>query len=418
MLTVYKSELKLKKNGSTMKRLAAIASVYIFSICLMLYGCAGENENNEALHMNSIDGNNEFIYVGTFAGDDSEGLYVFAFNRQNGTMSHLQTVSNRQGPNFQAIHPNKQYLYSVSGDRFSEDEPYGTLSAYRIDQETGMLELMYEQSVQGRGVAHVSVDPLGEFVYVSNYSEGNVVVFKIRDDGFVTEAVDSARHEGSSINERRQRAAHVHSVIPSADGRFIYVSDLGIDQIRIYEINRETGELSPAQTPYFANEPGAGPRHFVIHSNGRYAYSVEELTVTVAALRVDPETGALEQIERYSMLPEGVEPDDSMTAADIHISPDGRFLYASNRGGGQDIIAIYEIDTESGELSVVGHESTRGGHPRNFMVDEQGEYLLVANRDGNHVVIFRRDQETGLLEFSGNETSVPLAVCVTQLILE
>ncbi|TVQ01912.1 MAG: lactonase family protein [Balneolaceae bacterium] len=400
-----------------MSNLVAIPVILIILAGIIFFGCKKESETDQSSEINN-GGFNEFIYVGTFTGDESEGLYVFTFDRQNGTMTHLQTVTNRPGPNFQAIHPNKRFLYSVSGDRFSENEPYGTLSAYNIDQETGMLELINEQSVQGRGTAHVSVDPLGEFVYVSNYSEGNVVVFKIREDGSVTEAVDSAYHEGSSVNERRQRAAHVHSVIPSADGRFIYVSDLGIDKIKIYKVNRDTGELTPADTPYFANEPGAGPRHFVIHENGRFAYSVEELTVTVAALRVDSETGALHQIERYSLLPEGVEPDDSMSGADLHISPDGRFLYASNRGGGQDLIAIFEIGTENGELNIVGHEPTRGVHPRNFMVDEKGEYLMVANRDGDHVVIFHRDSQTGLLEFTGNETRVPVAVCVTQLIFD
>ena len=400
-----------------MSKLSTLSFVFLMSIAMILSGCADESEINQTDGSGTAD-DKEIIYVGTFAGEESEGLYVYAFDRENGAMSHIQTVTNRPGPNFQAIHPTKQYLFSVSGDRFSENEPYGTLSAYRIDQETGMLELINEQSVQGRGTAHVSVDPLGEFVYVSNYSEGNVVVFRIGEDGSVSEAVDSAAHEGSSVNERRQRAAHVHSVIPSADGRFIYVSDLGIDQIKIYEVNRDSGKLAPAQIPYFGNEPGAGPRHFVIHENGRFAYSVEELTVTVAALQVDPNTGALEQIERYSLLPEGVEPDDSMSGADLHISPDGRFLYVSNRGGGQDLITIFEINAENGELSVAGHEPTRGVHPRNFMVDEKGEFLLVANRDGDHVVIFRRDRETGLLEYTGNETRVPVAVCVTQLILD
>jgi 6-phosphogluconolactonase len=400
-----------------MSNLITITIILIITAGIIFFACTGESDTEQLTDINN-GGFNEFIYVGTFTGEGSEGLYVFGFDRGTGSMTHLQTVTSRQGPSFQAIHPDKRFLYSVSGDRFSEDEPFGTLSAYSIDHETGMLSLINEQSVQGRGSAHVSVDPLGKFVYVSNYSEGNVVVFQIREDGSVTEAVDSAYHEGSSVNENRQRAAHVHSVIPSADGRFIYVSDLGIDKINIYKVNRETGELTPADTPYFANEPGAGPRHFVIHKNGRFAYSVEELTVSVAALRVDSETGALHQIERYSLLPEGVEPDDSMTGADLHISPDGRFLYVSNRGGGQDLIAIFEIDTETGELNIVGHEPTRGVHPRNFMVDEKGEYLMVANRDGNHVVIFRRDSQSGLLEFTGNETRVPVAVCVTQLIIE
>jgi 6-phosphogluconolactonase len=262
----------------------------------------------------------------------------------------------------------------------------------------------------------VSVDPLGDFVYVSNYSEGNVVVYRVNEDGSVSEAVDSVQHEGSSVNEQRQQAPHVHSAIPSPDGRFIYVSDLGIDQIKIYKVDRETGEISAAEVPFYENEPGSGPRHFTIHQNGEFAYSVEELSVTVSALKIDPDNGSLEQVQRLSLLPEDTEREDSMSGADIHISPDGRFLYASVRG--ENLITIYSINEETGELSVLGHESTVGSHPRNFMMDERGEFLLVANRDNDHVVVFRRDQETGELSFTGVEANIPKAVCVTQLVPE
>ena len=358
----------------------------------------------------------EIIYVGTFQGEESDGLYVFEFERTTGQLLHIQTVTDRMGPNFQALHPKKRFLYSVSDDRFSDDQPFGTLSAYSIDRQTGKLELLNEQSVNGRGTAHVSVDPAGEYVYVSNYSEGNVVMYGLNEDGTVTEALDKKQHEGSSIREDRQRNAHVHSVYPSADGNFIYVSDLGIDQIRIYRIDRENHRMEPASPSYFRSEPGSGPRHFTIHPNGVYAYSVEELSVTVAALNVDLESGELTQFQRLSLLPEGTEPDRSMTAADIHVSHDGRFLYVTVRG--EDLISIFEIDQANGRLTPVGHEPTVGGHPRNFMIDQQGEYLLVANRDHNHVLTFRRDLDTGLLSFTGFEADVPIAVCVTQLIIE
>jgi 6-phosphogluconolactonase len=354
----------------------------------------------------------EFIYVGTFEGRDSEGIYVFEFDRETGVLTLVQTVTDRPGPNFQTIHPGARFLYSVSGDPYSDDSKHTTLSAYRIDRETGMLSLINEQSVQGNGPAHVSVDPHGEFAYVSNYSAGNLSVFRIGDDGALSEAVDVVQHEGSSMNEQRQRGPHVHSIVPSADGRFIYVSDLGIDRIMIYSVDRSSGTLSPAQTPYAENTPGSGPRHFTFHPTGEFAYSAEELTSTVAAFRVDPSTGALAQVQRLSMVPDDF--DGSNSAADIHISPDGRFLYASNRG--HDSLVIYYIDPETGELGLAGHEPTRGGHPRNFMIDKQGEYILAANRDDDNVVVFRRDKETGQLQFTGQEAHVPMAVCVTQLI--
>ena len=380
----------------------------LFSVFFM--ACTGENNQQ------NLQGSGEYIYAGTFEGEGSEGLYVFELNREELSLRHIQTVTNRLGPNFQAIHPNKQYLYSVGDDPFSENEPFGTLSAYQINQENGVLELISEQSVEGRGTAHVSVDPMGEFVYVSNYTEGNVVMFRILEDGSVTEAIDSQQHEGKSINENRQNAPHVHQAVPSADGRFLYVSDLGIDKIMIYEIEREEGKLVPAVTPWFESVPGSGPRHLALHPNGEFAYSNEELSVTVTALSVDEETGALSQIQRLSMLPDDVVREDYMSGADIHISKDGRYLYASVRG--ENLLAIYEIDQSSGQLTFVKHVSTEGDHPRNFMVDEEGEFVIVANRDGDHIVVFDRNSETGELTFTGTEAEVPVAVCVTQLILD
>lgn len=191
----------------------AIKIVTILSFCLLagvLCGCLGEGPVKE------------IIYVGTFDDRGSQGLYVFEFDRKSGEMNQIQTLGERAGPSFQAIHPGGGYLYSVSGEAFTEDTEYGTISAYRIDPQTGMLQLMNEQSVQGRGAAHVSVDPLGEFAYVSNYSEGNLSVFAISENGELSEAVDVVKHEGSSVNERRQNSPHVHSIVPSADGRFIY----------------------------------------------------------------------------------------------------------------------------------------------------------------------------------------------------
>ncbi|MCC5941286.1 MAG: lactonase family protein [Balneolaceae bacterium] len=357
---------------------------------------------------------NEIIYAGTFEGRDSEGIYIFEFNRATGELIHIDTVTDRIGPNFQAIHPNGKFLYSVSDDPFNDEEPYGTLSAYYIDNSTGLLQLINEQSVNGRGTAHVSVDPLGNYVYVSNYSEGNLSMYMIDDDGTLSESVDIATHEGSSVNQQRQRAAHVHSAIPSADGQFLYVSDLGIDKIMIYRIDRENDTLEPAETPWFENEPGSGPRHFTIHQNSRFAYSAEELTSTVAVLMIDENTGALQQIQRITMLPDDFDVQNS--AADIHISPDGRFLYATNRG--HNSLVIYEIDEANGTLTLIGHESTRGGHPRNFMIDELGEFLLVANRDDDNITVFRRDADSGLLNFVNEQTGIPMIVCLTQHILQ
>ena len=385
-----------------MKFLNKIASVFIVSAMLSGLGGCAQHESKE------------LIFAGTFDGEGSEGLYVFSFDRKNLTFELLQTISDRVAPSFQAVHPKMPVLYSASRSTLSGQSDHQTISAYRADRDTGRLSLINEQSAMGISPAHVSVDPLGSFVFVSNYNTGNVSMFPIRDDGGLEEASDVVQHSGSSINPRRQQTAHAHAADPSPDGRFLYVSDLGIDKIMIYEIDRQHGKLSPAATPWFEHTPGAGPRHLSFRPDGAFAYSAEELSSTVAVLRVDKNTGALQQIQRIPMLPDDF--DGNSTAADIHVSPDGKFLYASNRG--HESIVIYAIDEPTGELTLVGHEPTIGEHPRNFMIDDKGEFLLVANRFNNHIVLFRRDPMTGLLEFTGTEVTVPVAVCITSMILD
>lgn len=352
----------------------------------------------------------EMIYVGTFRGPESQGLYVFEFDREAGELTWVQTIDDRESPNFQTIHPEGTTLYSVNDHALSDGTDHGSVAAYRIDRRTGTLTRINERSAEGAGPAHVSVDPTGRFAFVSNYGGGNLSVFGIADDGSLTEPVDVVQHRAGPADERGPLTPRVHSAIPSADGRFLYVSDLGLDRIMTYEIDDATGSLSPADPPFVESMAGAGPRHFAIHPSGSFAYSAEELSHTVTAYRLDPAGGSLAPVQRVDMLPEGVQ--GSNTAADIHVSPDGRFLYASNRG--HDSLVIYHIDEATGELSLIGHEPTRGGHPRNFAIDRDGAFVFVVNRDDDNLVVFRRDPATGDLTYTGIEAHVPLAVCVTQ----
>lgn len=362
---------------------------------LLLYaGCAEQPQQKE------------IFYVGTFS---EEGLFVLEFDREERSFGQVQRVDDKPGPNFQAIHPNGAVLYSVSSEGVGDDDQSGSVAAYSINRQTGELSLLNMQPSQGRGPCHVSVDPLGRFIFVSNYGAGNLAVYPLREDGSIGEAVDVAQHEGSSVH-RRQANPHMHSTIPSPDGRFIYASDLGIDRIMIYAVDQQTGALSPAETPYAALEPGSGPRHYTIHPNGNFAYSVDELSNTVAGFSVDRQTGALDPIQRIGMLPDGYE--EESYAADIHISPDGRFLYATNRG--HDSLAIFSLDSDTGLLELIGHEPTRGGHPRNFAIDSHGEFIFMTNRDNDNLVLFERDRETGLLTYTGVEVEIPRAICVTQ----
>lgn len=178
----------------------------------------------------------------------------------------------------------------------------------------------------------------------------------------------------------------------------------------IYQVQKG-GKLLPAKVPFAQNTPGAGPRHFAIHPNGKYAYSAEELSSTVASFNIDNATGALSPLERLSMLPEGFTAQSS--AANIHFSSDGKFLYASNRE--HESLVIYAVDPKSGKMSLVGHENTGGKHPRNFMIDKRGEYVLTANQNTDNIVVFKRDKETGKLVPTGEQVMVPAVLCLVQL---
>ena len=257
----------------------------------------------------------------------------------------------------------------------------------------------------------MSVDPQGQLVYVSNYGEGNLAVYPVEADGKLGEASDVVQHTGGSVNPDRQQEPHMHSIIPSESGDIIYASDLGIDKIMLYQPNSTSGKLSAASPPFAASTPGAGPRHFALHPSGQWAFSIEELSSTIAAYKVDKKSGSLTPVDRVTTLPEGASADGNSTA-DIHVSPDGKFVYASNRG--HDSIVIYAIDAATGKLTYVGNEPAGGQHPRNFCMDNQGEYVWVANRDTDNVVVFRRDAATGELTPTGNEIKVPAVVCVQQ----
>ena len=354
----------------------------------------------------------DILYVGTYSERGSQGLYVLEFNRATGTLSERQTVEDKASPTFLTIHPNGKYLYAVYREGQDAQDQQGTVAAFAIHPTDGTLRKINEQPSLGADPCHVSVDPEGAFAYVSNYNGGNLSVYPLAADGQLASASDMVQHTGKSVDPERQQKPYMHSIIPNASGDLLYASDLGTDKIMMYRPDRSSGKLTPAQPPYAASTEGAGPRHFALHPSGRWAFSVEELSSTIAAYRVDEKTGDLRPAGRVPTLPEGVSNKDN-TTADIHVSPDGKFVYASNRG--HDSLVIYAVDEATGTLTYVGHEPSHGARPRNFCLDDQGEFVFVANRNTDNVVVFKRDATSGRLTYTGNEIKVPAAVCIQQL---
>jgi 6-phosphogluconolactonase len=355
--------------------------------------------------------NGSLVYVGTYTTRGSEGIYVYRFDPSSGALSPLGVAAHTPNPTFLAIAPNQRHLYAANEVAELEGQPGGAVSAFAIDADTGALTFLNRQPSRGTGPCHVTVDQTGQFVLAANYSSGSASILPIREDGRLGEASDFVQHEGFGPNERRQRGPHAHSVTLSPDNRFAFVADLGIDKMMIYRLDMNEGKLQPNDPPWAETYPGAGPRHFAFHPNGPYAYVINELGSSVTAFVYDSARGALRELQTVSTLPERFEGRN--TCADMHISASGEFLYGSNRG--HDSIAIFCIAPDTGRLTAIGHESTRGKTPRNFGLDPSGAFLLAANQDTDNIVSFRVDGQTGQLTPTGQETHAPAPVCIQWL---
>jgi len=348
------------------------------------------------------------VYVGTYTRKESEGIYVYQMDLNSAELEIVGKATNIKNPSFLAINPQKHNLYAVNEIRTFKGERTGAVSAFSIDPKTGGLSYLNSKPSKGTSPCYLSIDKIGRYVFAANYSSGSICVLPVMDDGSLGDATDFIQHRGSSVNPERQEGPHAHSIVVDPSNRYVYAADLGLDKIMIYKFDQERGKLTPNNQPWVETKPGAGPRHFTLHPNERFAYVINELDSTIVAFEYNRESGALEEIQVVSTLSEGFKGVNY--AADIHISPSGKFLYGSNRG--HDSIVIYEIDGDTGELSRIGHESTRGSFPRNFAIDPSGEFMLVANRKTDNIVGFRIDQKTGLLEPTEHETKVSMPVCI------
>ena len=353
----------------------------------------------------------EILYVGTYSQRESQGIYVYEFDRISSTFNLLQTKPEIANPNFLVIHPSGGFLYSVNKIIGEDGKNQDAISSFAINQDDGTLSLINQIPTYGRGACHVSTDQSGRWVLVSHYTSGSLSVFPVNNDGSLGDTIQSVRFEGSSIS-RRQQGPHVHSVLVSPDNKYVYVADLGTDKVMIYVLDQNTGKLTAASDPWGSANPGSGPRHFTFHPVNSFFYLAEELSSSVSVFDRDKSTGALTSVQTLSSLPEGFNGHNSV--ADIHTDPDGNYLYVTNRG--HNSLAIFSIQ-DNGKIELIGHEPVRGDHPRNFMVDPKGEFLMVANQNTDNIVLFQIDKSTGLLQYSGVTLEVPAAVCLKWHIL-
>lgn len=345
------------------------------------------------------------VYVGTYTSGQggSRGIYRLRLDLASGALTPEGEPTEAVDPSFLAFSPDGTRLYAVNETGQSRDDASGAVSAFAVDRGTGALTFLNKQPSGGAAPCHLSLDREGRHVLVANYWGGTVAVLPIDKHGLGPRSA-LVQHDGVG--------PHPHWIHVDATGRHAIVSDLGLDALFVYGFDAARGSLAPAPA-MVPLPPGAGPRHVAFHPDGRHAYVINELSSTLTGFAYDAGAGSLRDLQTVSTLPSGFTGRNS--TAEAAVSSDGRFLYGSNRG--HDSLAIFAIDG-AGKLSLVGHQPTRGRHPRHFEIDPTGAYLIAANRDSDNLVVFRIDRETGRLEQIGEPVRVPRPVCVRMRLVD
>ena len=349
---------------------------------------------------------NYYMLVGTYTGTGSKGIYVYNFNAETGKAKWVSnTDSVISNPSYLTASANGNFVYAVNETNGADP---GKVSAFSFNKEKGTLKFLNTELSGGDDPCYVTASVDGKWIAVANYTGGSVSVFPINKDGSLQRFSQLMQDSGSSINKERQEKAHVHEAVFSPDNKFLLTPDLGLDKIMIYKFNPDLKKpLSPAKAPFAKSIAGTGPRHITFHPNGRFAYLISELSGTVTAYNYN--NGKLVEIQQVATHASGYK--GAIGSAEIVVSPDGKFLYASNRGD-ENNIAIFSINSSTGKLKWVGYQPIFGKAPRNFIIDPQGHFLLVANQNTDNIVVFKRNKQSGTLKASGHEIHIPKPVCL------
>ena len=343
------------------------------------------------------------VYIGTYTDKISKGIYRFDFDPSTGALGKVELAVETPKPSFLAIHPNQRHLYAVNETDDFGGNKTGAISAFAIDKKSGNLKFLNSQPSGGAHPCHLVIDKTGKNVLAANYTGGSCCVVPILSDGKLGEPSAVIQHKGSSVNKARQSEPHAHSINLDAANRFAFAADLGLDKVLIYKFDASKGSLTPHGDVDL--KPGAGPRHFAFHPNGKTAYVINEMHCTLSAMTYDPDKGTMKVVQTVPTLPGEVQ--KGYSTAEVVVHPSGRFVYGSNRG--HNSIAIFKLNPQP---ILVGHQGKDIKTPRNFAIDPTGAFLFVANQSGDSVIVFRINQETGELTPTEARAQVPTPVCV------
>ena len=354
------------------------------------------------------------VYVGTYTGTKSQGIYLFRLQAENPAVSQnirlvpLGLAAASSNPSFLEIDLKRRLLFAVNEVNEFEGKATGAVSAFSIDKAKGTLTLINQRASMGTGPCHLVLDRSGRYLFVANYGSGSVSVVPVAADGRLGAASHVVQHSGSSVNPERQKGPHAHCVSVDRANRFVFVCDLGLDKVLAYRFDAQRGRLTSHDPPFAQLKPGAGPRHMVFRPDGRFAYVINELTSTVTAFRYDADAGVLREVQTVSTLPEHF--DGANTGAEIDVHPSGKWLYASNRG--HNSVVLFNVDSDQGTLTYVEEQGTGGFKPRHFGIEPSATYLAIGNQDSDTILVARVDAGNGRLKPSGVLANAPSPVCI------
>ncbi|WP_394233302.1 lactonase family protein [Niallia oryzisoli] len=335
-------------------------------------------------------------FIGTYTKGSSEGIYTFTFNTESTKVEDIKVAAKIENPTYLTISSDHQYLYSVA-----KDGENGGVASFSLNNITGELQFLNQQTEKGSPPCHVSVNRDNHYLLSGNYHKGTVEAYIIdQENGTINPAPSKIQHQGRNT----EQIPHTHYAAFTPDEKFISVIDLGIDQLITYQL--QNGQLTVVN--HIAFPAGSGPRHLAFHPNGRFAYIMTEFSSEVIVLQYDANNGAFKEIQTISAIPADFTENNQGSA--IQLSSDGRFIYAGNRG--HNSIALFSIDPETYKLTFVEHISTAGDWPRDFSLDPTEEFMIASNQESSNLAVFKRNTDTGRLTLLQSDITVPHPVCV------